>query len=114
MSVRRPSLATFVWAATAAGAAALYVRVSPDGSAIPGVVEVPRHALGRGQQVRLGPDGRDDHDIAVEGGAAAREFAGEHPRTRAHDQDVGGAGRSITEMLAEPNEGLAGARLIHP
>ena len=129
MSVRRPSLATFIWAATAAGAAALYVRVSPDGSAIPGVVEVPRHALGAptagrvrsvvvtpGQRVSAGDvlatleADTLDADIAVARGELAEAVAAADAAAAELNLAQRDRKRGIATELARAQAALAAAR----
>jgi HlyD family secretion protein len=49
----RPNLTTWIWVAAAVAAGVLYWRSAPDHAAIPGVVEIPRHAMGSTTAGRL-------------------------------------------------------------
>ncbi|MFZ4737495.1 MAG: HlyD family efflux transporter periplasmic adaptor subunit [Bradymonadia bacterium] len=49
----RPNLTTWIWVAAALAAGVLYWRSAPDHAAIPGVVEIPRHAMGSTTAGRL-------------------------------------------------------------
>ena len=129
MSVRRPSLATFIWAATAAGAALLYMRVSPDAAAIPGVVEVPRHALGAptagrvrsvvvtpGQRVSAGDvlatleADALDADLAVARGELAEALAAADAAAAELNLAQRDRKRGIATELARAQAALAAAR----